>query len=41
MGLPVRVVNCPDPAGESAPHYLWLLVGGGDYFQRATAFYST
>jgi hypothetical protein len=40
MGLPVRVVSCSNVDNSSRLHdHLWVLVGGGEYFNRATAFY--
>ena len=40
MGEPVRVVSCPDPDYSGPRHeHLWLLVGGGDCFNGARAFY--
>jgi hypothetical protein len=40
MSEPVRVVSCPDTEYRATQHeHLWLLVGGGDYFQGAQAFY--
>lgn len=40
MGLPVRVVSHPDPDYKSADNErLWVLVGGADHCDGATAFY--
>jgi len=40
MGEPVLVVSCPHPVHRGVQHeHLWLLVGGGDYFDRSRAFH--
>ena len=36
----MRVVSFPDPDYSDRKHdHLWLLVGGGDYFDKSKAYY--
>jgi hypothetical protein len=38
--IPVRIVSAPDPDYSDPWHeHLWVLAGGGDYFEGATAAY--
>jgi hypothetical protein len=40
MSKPVLVVSCPNPEHRGVQYeHLWLLVGGGDYFDGARAFH--